>query len=348
MGHGNNFPSLIIESIILWSIFYIIIKNQIVNKMNVVFSVIKIIPILIFIAVCLQYFDFDLFNKNMYMAHTSNGDTLSTMGQIKSMVLAVMWGFIGIEGASIFSKHALRRQDIRSATFLGFAIVFVLYFLVSVLPIGIMEHDALATAKSPSTQFIMETLTGDWSHELIGIAMIISVLGALVVWMQYVFVIPRNAADDGIFPEIFKGIDKRQDQKWRSSEFISTLLIQILLIVAYLMSSTYNILIDLSTSGYFIPYLISALYFLTYVLKRNLKYKVFYVISAFTSVIFTMWLLYTAGLKYVLLVAIIYTVGLPIYMKYTDNKLGSKEKIFAMLCVILSTFGIYNIAQMVS
>lgn len=343
-GLGHTIPALVVESLLLWGSFYLVINNKKVGQINVAVTIIKIIPLLIFIAFCLQNFNFSTFSHNMYAPHTQNASyNISTLDQVKSMMLSVMWAFVGIEGASMVSRHAVNRVSIRSATFWGFAISITLYLCVSLLPMGVLTHDVLANSAPPSTESIMLLLAGEWSKPIMGIGLIISVLGCFLVWLQYAYIVLESAANDGIFPTSFKGIETRDSQKWKSTEFISTFAVQILLVIAFFTKSTYLILTEISTSGYLIPYATSAICFLIYVLKRNMAYKAFYTLSALIAIIFSFWLIYAAGLEYVLLLSIAYTLGLPIYLKFTDNTLGPIEKFFAMLCVVLSVFGIYHI-----
>src|SRR5699024_6139799 len=74
-----------------------------------------------------------------------DGNQVSTLtDQVKGMMLFTVWAFIGVEGASTYSKRARHRKDVSLATLLGFLVVFLLLVLVSFLSFGVASREELA------------------------------------------------------------------------------------------------------------------------------------------------------------------------------------------------------------
>ena len=85
---------------------------------NLIVTVAKIAPIVLFIGIGALAFRIDVFNADF--SGLGNASLGSVMDQVKSTKLVTLWIFIGIEGASVFSARAERRKDIATATVLGF------------------------------------------------------------------------------------------------------------------------------------------------------------------------------------------------------------------------------------
>ncbi|MCG4788830.1 arginine-ornithine antiporter, partial [Roseburia faecis] len=67
--------------------------------------------------IALFAFKLDIFTSDIW--GVKNPDLGSVMDQVRNMMLVTVWGFIGIEGASIFSSRAEKRSDVGRATVIG-------------------------------------------------------------------------------------------------------------------------------------------------------------------------------------------------------------------------------------
>lgn len=345
-GEGNTIVSLICESGIIWTIYYLVANRASQAQMvNVIVTIMKVVPILVFIFLILINFDSDIFAANLDAPSTADAPATSVFEQVRSTMLAVMWAFVGIEGASVVSKSAENRSDIGKATLRAFIITFTIYACVSILSVGIVPHATLAKLTNPSTVGVLEYLGKSWSGSFINIGMIISVLGAFFVWTQYAMAVPAAVAKDGIFPPQLKSMHDRDENdnrtNWQSAEFISTLAVQGFLALAYFTESTYNMLYEISTSGYLLAYLVSAIFYMNHTKQRS-EFKM--QVVAFIAVAYSLWLTYAAGMEYVLLIFILYTMGLPVYILYTKNPLTAMEKKVVLAITSLSGVAVYYLA----
>jgi len=90
--------------------------------------------------------------------------------------------FLGIEGASVYSRYAKRREDVGRATVLGFLSVLAIFSLVTLSSYSVMPQPEIAGTRQPSMVGLFESVVGDWGEVFISAAVIVSVLGAYLAW----------------------------------------------------------------------------------------------------------------------------------------------------------------------
>ncbi len=70
--------------------------------------------------------------------------------------------FVGIEGASVYSRCARDRNDVGIATVPGFLGVLCLLMLVTLLSYGSLPRAQLAALPNPSMAGVMQAIVGPW------------------------------------------------------------------------------------------------------------------------------------------------------------------------------------------
>ena len=145
---GNNLPSIIGGSIIIWFFNFLVLRGvKQASIVNTIGTIIKIVPLVLFIIIMAFLFHLDKFDLDFWgeaAATKAKIGGLST--QIKSTMLVTLWAFIGIEGAVVMSNKAKSPAIIGPATILGFASCLIIYILLSLLPFGYMSQSELATS----------------------------------------------------------------------------------------------------------------------------------------------------------------------------------------------------------
>src|SRR6185295_530191 len=145
---------------------------------NSIVTVAKIVPILVFIVLLIFAFKLDLFRFNLY-----GGDlTTGIFDQVRATMLVTVFVFLGIEGASVYSRFAKERSDVGRATIFGFVIVTTLMVLVTLLPYAVMKRAEIAGMGQPSMAQVLEAVVGHWGAVFISIGVLVSVLGAYLAW----------------------------------------------------------------------------------------------------------------------------------------------------------------------
>lgn len=341
-GEGNSWQAIVGASIVLWLIHALTLMGvRQAAFVNLITTVAKIAPIVLFIGIIILAFKIDVFSLNW----TASGDVAlgSVMVQVKSTMLVTLWVFIGIEGASVISADVKRRKDIGTATILGFMTCLAMYALVSLLSLGILSRPELAALKNPSMAGVLEHVVGRWGAIIINIALVVSVAGAFLSWTMLAAEVPHVAARDGTMPR-FLG---RENAKGAPSVslWITNGLVQLFLLVTFFASSTYQALFSIASVAILVPYVFSGAYALkltmtgeTYAQGDN---RTTDCITGGIATLYGIWLVYAAGPTYLLMTALLYAPGIVIYVM-ARREAGQKIFTFteALIAIGLITAGI--------
>lgn len=350
LGDGTSWYAVSLSSCIIWSVTYLCIRGiRSASMVNIGTTVAKIIPVIIFIAIVAYAFSPSLFIADIWQ--TTKLGSISI--QVKNMMLLTVWVFIGIEGASVFSARARKRQDIGKATIVSFLVMFFILFAISVLPFGILPQAELATLNDPSTGALLAQVVGGWGNIFMNIGLIISVLGAFLAWVLIAAEVPFVAGrKDGLFPRVFTVENKANFPV--GSLIITAICQQIYLIVAHFCHSGYLPTILLATAMMLVPYLFAAFYALllaisgkTYELD-SARERVKDLFISGVAVAYGIWLLYAAG-KYLLLSSMLYFVGSIVFVlskKRRQQKIFNKHEI--VLCSILGFLAVACVVALVA
>jgi arginine:ornithine antiporter/lysine permease len=316
-GEGNTVAAIIGSSVLLWAVHFLVLRGiREAAFINLVTTVAKIVPLLLFVLITLFAFKLDIFSADIW--GSGNANLGSVMNQMRNMMLVTVWVFIGIEGASIFSARAEKRSDVGKATILGFVTVLLLLVLVNVLSLGIMTQPELAKLPNPSMAAVLEHVVGHWGAVLISIGLIVSLLGALLSWVLLCAEILFAAARDHTMPAFLR--KENANHVPANALWLTNAMVQLFLIITLFSASTYLSLIYLATSMILVPYLWSAAYALLLAVRGEtyenaLGERRKDLIIAGISLTYAIWLLYAGGLKYLLLSALLYAPGAILFAK---------------------------------
>ena len=350
-GEGNTVAAVIGASVLLWAVHFLVLRGiKEAAFINLVTTVAKVVPLLLFVLIAVFAFKLDIFTADIW--GIKNPDLGSVMNQVRNMMLVTVWVFIGIEGASIFSARAEKRSDVGKATVIGFITVLLFLVLVNVLSLGIMTQPELAKLQNPSMAAVLEHVVGHWGAVLISVGLIISLLGALLSWVLLCAEIMFAAAKDHTMPEFLR--KENANHVPVNALWLTNAMVQIFLIITLFSASTYLSLIYLATSMILVPYLWSAAYALLLAVRGEsyenaiAERKKDLFIGAI-ALIYAVWLIYAGGLKYLLLSALLYAPGVILFAK-AKRELGKpvftnvEKLIFAAVVVgaLVAAYGLYD------
>ena len=328
-GDGNSWQAIVGASILLWLIHGLILSGvRQAAIVNLITTVAKIAPIVLFIAIIAIAFKIDVFSLDFRGAGTAKLG--SVMNQVKSTMLVTLWVFIGIEGASVISARAEKRRDIGAATMLGFFSCLAIYALVSLLSLGILAQPELAALKNPSMAGVLEHIVGPWGAIVINVALVVSVLGAFLSWTLLAAEIPHAASRDGTMPRFFGGENERGAPA--NSLWITNGLVQIFLIVTLFANSTYQALFTIASVAILVPYVFSGAYAAKIAITGegyvDGESKTRDLIAGFVATFYGVWLVYAAGTTYLFMAAMLYAPGI---IFYVIARRESGEKSFTLI-----------------
>jgi arginine:ornithine antiporter/lysine permease len=319
-GDGNNLISILGASICLWAIHALVLKGvKEAAFINVVTTIAKLVPIFLFIVLGILAFNWDKLTLNFWGTADAAGEggLGSVLEQVRSTMLVTLWVFIGIEGASVYSARAAKRADVGRATVIGFLGALVIYVLVSLIATGVLTQRELAELKVPSMAGLFETIVGPWGAALINLGLIVSVGGAFLSWTMLCAEIPYRCGKDGTFPRWFAG--ENANGSPASSLWVTNVLVQLFLVVSYFSKHAYQFFYFIASVAILPPYVFSGAYALKLAMsgegyaasdgsrKRDL------IIGAIAT-IYGVWLVYAAGLQYLLMCALLFAPGILVYV----------------------------------
>ncbi|WP_374722939.1 arginine-ornithine antiporter [Peribacillus tepidiphilus] len=349
---GQNFASIIGASIMLWLVHALILRGvHSAALVNLITTIAKLVPVFLFIIIAIFSFHFDQFSLDFWGPEGAEFSWSSVKDQVASTMLVTLWVFIGVEGAVVLSGRAKNRKDIGRATVIGLIGTLLIYIMISLLSLGVMSRGELSELPSPSMAYVLESIVGKWGATFINIGLIISVLGAWLGWTLLASEIPYIAAKDGVFPKWFAKENKNHAPV--NSLWITNGLIQIFLLTFLVSEQAYHFAFSLASSAILLPYLFSALY----QLKLSWSGEAYAeeekrtkdIALGIIASIYSIWLVYAAGIDYLLLTMILYAPGILMFMSvqkeaHKKKMFGKAELITAFSIGLLAFWAIIELA----
>lgn len=350
-GEGNTLPAVIISSVGLWIFQFLILRGvKQAATLNKIATIAKIIPILIFILLLAFSFKYGIFRANFWGG--GQYDLGNIFAQVRGTMMVSVFVFLGIEGASVYSRYAKNRADVGVATVMGFIGVLCLMVLVTMLSFSVMPRADLAGLRNPSMAGVLEAVVGHWGAIFVSAGLIISVLGAYLSWSLLAAEVLYSAAESEMMPAFLA----RQNSKEvpAAALWLTSIMVQIFLILTLFAQYAFTLALELTSSMTLIPYFLVAAYALKLVwtgetYEREPRQRRRDLTIAGLAVIYTAWLLFAAGMKYLLLSAVIYGPGTILYL-VARREQGQRafklyEQIVFVAASILAVVAIWAIAS---
>lgn len=315
LGDGSTVLAVIVSSVGVWLFFYLILRGvkeaAIINRIA---TFAKIIPILMFVVIVIIAFEADVFAGNFW-GGDGNYSWSALFDQAKGTMLITVFVFMGIEGASVYSRFAKRRADVGRATVVGFLAVLSVFMLVTLSSYGVMSQSELAGAAQPSMAAVLESVVGPWGSVLIRVGVIISVLGAYLAWTLM-------AAEILFLPARSEDMPRFLARENANGAPVNALimaagLVQLLLILLVFSDDALNFMLDLTAALALIPYLLAAGYALKLTITRetysDATSLIPHMVVSAVATLYTLFLVYAAGWDHLLLSCILYAPGALLY-----------------------------------
>ena len=316
-GEGNTPAAIIGASIVLWVVHALVLRGiQGATVLNAVVTVAKIVPLVLFIVVLATAFRIDTFKLDFW----GDFELGSVLTQVKSTMLVTVWVFIGIEGATVYSARAKNRADVGRATVIGFLICLALLSSVSLLSLGVMSQPELAQLKNPSMAAVLEKAVGHWGALVIYVGLMVSVGGGFLAWTLLAAESLFTPAKGGVMPTALTRLNSNGVPA--NALWLTNGMVQLFLILTLVSKASYLALISLSTAMILVPYLFSAVYGVKVAWSqekraqaaiKNIAQSDYIKPVAVIAALYCLWLLYAAGVKYLLLSALLYAPGALVY-----------------------------------
>jgi APA family basic amino acid/polyamine antiporter len=277
---------------------------------ELVLSAIKLVPLLIFPIAALFFVEpthFTPFNPTgQPWPHVMSG-----------AVLAMLWGFLGLEGAttpagSVHEPH----KTIPRALVVGTLLVASLYCLSTCAIMGVVPRDTLLGSVTPYSQ-AFELMWGSGSGlagRVMAFFIAIVCLGSLNVWILATGQVAQGAADAGFFPAFFKRTNRNGAPVSGLIVNALCLAITLCLLTSKTMAEQICFIIEISVSCSLSMYCFAALA----LLKSVRPLSVNAIVTACIALLFCGWAFCGTSLSIMHWVIAVPLSGLPLW--YTQRR----------------------------
>jgi arginine:ornithine antiporter/lysine permease len=315
-GEGDTVLAVVVSGVGVWLFAFLVMRGvKDAAVINYIVTVAKVVPILAFIVIVTIAFQADVFADNFW--GNKDYSSASVWTQAVGTMLITVFVFQGIEGASVYSRMARKREDVGRATVIGFLSVLSVFALVTLVSYGVMPQGQLASISQPSMASVLESVVGHWGSVFIRVGVIVSVLGAYLAWTLMaaeVLYIPAKSED---MPR-FLARTNRHDAP-AVALIMAAGLVSLLLVALLFSADALNFMLDLTAALALIPYFLAAAYALKLTITRETygdgKSRVPDTIVAALATVYTLFLVYAAGVDKLLLSCILYAPAAALYVK---------------------------------
>ncbi|WP_058973315.1 amino acid permease [Type-D symbiont of Plautia stali] len=341
-GDGNTWQAMLGASVLLWLVHFLVLRGvQTAASINLLATLGKLVPLLLFVVLALLAFNYDRFSVDF------SGLTLvqPLWQQVKQTMLITLWVFIGVEGAVVVSARARHKKDVGRATMLAVIAALLVYLLVTLLSLGVVPRAELAQMRNPSMAGLMQQLMGHWGNAVIAVGLIISVCGAYLSWTIMAAEVPFLAAQQGAFPRIIARQNRHNSPA--ASLWLTNGSVQLCLILIAITGADYNTLLTIASEMILVPYLLVGLYLIKVVRGQN---KPLAMITGIGASAYGVWLLYASGPLHLLLSVVLYAPGLLLFLYArrggrSDKVLSQLERIAIVLLMAASLPAVWQLTQ---
>jgi arginine:ornithine antiporter/lysine permease len=314
-GDGSSVIAIVVSLVGIWAFHFMILRGvEQATFINTIVTIAKIVPIIVAILAFLYFFDFKLFSQNFFGGVDMPAKSLFM--QVRDTMLITVFVFLGIEGASVYSRYAQKRADVGTATIFGFVAVMGLMVAITLLPYATAPRAAIAGVQNPSLAGALELVTGHWGAVFISLGVLVSVLGAYLAWSLICAEVLFAAANSKDMPRIFA--KQNANKVPANALWLTNIVSSLFLISTYWSRDAFNVMLDMTSVAALLPYLLVAGYGVLLArlgggestASEHGRDQIF----SWIAVIYTLFMFFAAGLKYILLLAILFVPGTILYV----------------------------------
>ena len=326
LGEGNTITAVAISTVGIWAFHFTVLRGvKEAAAINKIVTIAKIIPLIVFLLLMVFAFKLDVFVDNLWGGGEA-GNYSGLFSQVKATMLVTVFVFLGIEGASNYSRFAEKRSDVGKATVMGFLGVLALFASVSILAYGVMPREEIALLRQPSVAGVLESVVGRWGAIFISVGLVVSVLGAYLAWALMSAEVLSIAAKKQDMPKFLAR--ENANQVPAAALLMSSLMVQLIVVATLFSADAFSFALSLTSHLSLIPFLLSAAYALklvttkeTYLQDPGSLNKD--MLIAVLAVIYTLFLVFAGGLKFLVLGFLVYAPGTVLYYM-TRREQGKK------------------------
>lgn len=347
-GKGDTWPAFFVSLIAVWA-FYFLIRRGVKEAawINSIVTVAKLAPLALFLVLVIFFFNGRVFLDNLTGGYDVVGGQ-SLLQQVQGTMLITVFVFLGIEGASVYSRYAKRREDVGRATVLGFLSVLALFASISILSYGILPKAEIAGLLQPSVGGVLESVVGPWGGTFIRLGLIVSVLGAYLAWQLLAADVVYAAAKDNDLPSHFAKLNSRQVPE--NAVLWTSVFVSVILFAVQFVANALDFTLDLTAALALAPFALASGYALKIAWQQDgytgipSSTRTRELAVATISTLYTLFLIWAAGYTFVFLACILLA---PATILYYIARREQKVKAFTtpglVLFILVLAFAVIGI-----
>lgn len=318
LGTGDTWPAFIVSVAAVWG-YYLLIRRGVKEAalINYIVTIAKLAPLGLFLVLVIFLFDGEVFVGNLTGGYDlPGGDSL--LQQVQGTMLITVFVFLGIEGASVYSRYAQRREDVGIATVLGFLGVLALFASISIFSYGILPKEEIAALSQPSVGGVLEAAVGPWGGAFIRVGLIISVLGAYLAWQLLAADVMYAAARDDDMPSHFARLNSHEVPE--NAVFWTSVLVSVILFAVQFVENALDFSLDLTAALALAPFALASAYAVKIAWQRDgyettpQGTRTRELLIAAISTAYTLFLIWAAGYTFLFLACILLAPATVLYV----------------------------------
>ena len=317
LGQGDTWPAFLISAAAVWG-FFLLIRRGVKEAagINAIVTVAKLVPLALFLVLVVFFLDWEVFVANLSGGYDVPGGE-SLFLQVQGTMLITVFVFLGIEGASVYSRYARKREDVGRATVLGFLSVLALFASISILSYGILPQAELAALPQPSVGGVLESAVGPWGGAFIRVGLIVSVLGAYLAWQLLAADVVYAAARDNDLPRHFATLNRREVPE--HAVLWTSIFVTAILFAVQFVGNALDFTLDLTAALALAPYALASAYAFKIALRRDgygeaEPQRTRELVIAAVSTAYTLFLMWAAGYVFLFLACILLAPATVLYI----------------------------------
>jgi APA family basic amino acid/polyamine antiporter len=294
--------------IAVWTLVAVnVIGARAAGWVQLVTTVLKLLPLALVTAVGLAHFDLSQFE-----IADASVRTLAT--SVPAAATLTLWAFLGLESATV-PAESIERPDISipRATVVGTALVAVVYVASTIGVMSLLPRETLSISTAPFVDAVRAQI-GPWAAGVVAAGAALSCFGALNGWTLLVGQLPFAVARDGLFPPIFARLSSRGTPA--AGLLIAGVLTTVLVCLNYTrgLVELFTFFILLSTLNTLIPYVFSSLALFLLPERGGDTLPRGIAAAAVMAFAYSIWAMAGAGAETIYWGFLLLIAGLPVYV----------------------------------
>jgi APA family basic amino acid/polyamine antiporter len=294
--------------IAVWTLVAVnVIGARAAGWVQLVTTVLKLLPLALVTAVGLAHFDLSQFE-----IADASVRTLAT--NVPAAATLTLWAFLGLESATV-PAESIERPDISipRATVVGTALVAVVYVASTIGVMSLLPRETLSISTAPFVDAVRAQI-GPWAAGVVAAGAALSCFGALNGWTLLVGQLPFAVARDGLFPPIFARLSSRGTPA--AGLLIAGVLTTVLVCLNYTrgLVELFTFFLLLSTLNTLIPYVFSSLALFLLPERGGDTLPRGIAAAAVMAFAYSIWAMAGAGAETIYWGFLLLIAGLPVYV----------------------------------